>query len=247
MDGDCRHHPHAPTFPCPDQPPKRLFCPAGASGHPPRSGCRPHRDVGPSLSGWRETPGDRGLLVGRDGDAYVSSNKQPPAANGSGPVDPAPRPVRRSFTAEYKAAVAAGCEAAPYGEKSAVLRREGTVPFPRAAMDPGPQHRHAGRVHEWSRGFSAWSGLDCAVDCRFPGRARPDPPQVELIARLTALGDGQASRGAASPIHWIACRMPDYGCYRDPPAAWGIRRQRVLEAWSTPHPYPGATSSRQEA
>jgi transposase len=40
-------------------------------------------------------------------------------------VDPAPRPVRRSFTAEYRAQVVAEYEAAPYGEKSAVLRREG--------------------------------------------------------------------------------------------------------------------------
>jgi transposase len=55
----------------------------------------------------------------------VSSNKQTPEPNGSGPVNPAPRPVRRSFTAEYKAAVVAEYEAAAHGEKSAVLRREG--------------------------------------------------------------------------------------------------------------------------
>jgi transposase len=40
-------------------------------------------------------------------------------------VDPAPRPVRRSFTAEYRARVVAEYDAAPRGEKSAVLRREG--------------------------------------------------------------------------------------------------------------------------
>lgn len=40
-------------------------------------------------------------------------------------MDPAPRPVRRTFTAEYKAAIVAEYEAAPHGEKSAVLRREG--------------------------------------------------------------------------------------------------------------------------
>ncbi len=42
-----------------------------------------------------------------------------------GRVDPAARPTRRSFTAEYKARVVAEYEAAPHGEKSAVLRREG--------------------------------------------------------------------------------------------------------------------------
>jgi len=39
--------------------------------------------------------------------------------------DPAPRPVRRSFTAEYRARVVAEYEAAPHGSKAAVLRREG--------------------------------------------------------------------------------------------------------------------------
>ena len=66
----------------------------------------------------------------------MSSNKQTPEPNGSGPVNPAPRPVRRSFTAEYKTAVVAEYEAAPHGEKSAVLRREGLF------------HSH---VQEWTR------------------------------------------------------------------------------------------------
>ena len=42
-----------------------------------------------------------------------------------GEADPAARPVRRSFTAAYRARVLAEYEAAPHGEKSAVLRREG--------------------------------------------------------------------------------------------------------------------------
>ena len=40
-------------------------------------------------------------------------------------VDPAARPVRRSFTAAYRAKVVAEYEAAPRGSKAAVLRREG--------------------------------------------------------------------------------------------------------------------------
>lgn len=39
--------------------------------------------------------------------------------------NPAPNPVRRSFTVEYRARVVAEYEAAPHGEKSGVLRREG--------------------------------------------------------------------------------------------------------------------------
>lgn len=40
-------------------------------------------------------------------------------------VDSAARPVRRIFTAEYRAQVVSEYEAAPRGEKAAVLRREG--------------------------------------------------------------------------------------------------------------------------
>ena len=66
----------------------------------------------------------------------MSSNEQTPEQYGSEPVNPAPRPARRSFTAEYKAKVVAEYEAAPHGEKSAVLRREGLF------------HSH---VQEWTR------------------------------------------------------------------------------------------------
>jgi transposase len=55
----------------------------------------------------------------------MSTSSQSEQQGGSGPVDPAARPVRRTFTAEYKAAIVAEYEAAPHGEKSAVLRREG--------------------------------------------------------------------------------------------------------------------------
>jgi transposase-like protein len=40
-------------------------------------------------------------------------------------VDPAPRPKRRTFTAQYKRAIVAEYEHAPNGHKGAVLRREG--------------------------------------------------------------------------------------------------------------------------
>jgi transposase-like protein len=67
------------------------------------------------------------------GDSFVSSNS--PGLPGAGDHlaagsieavrDPAARPVRRSFTAAYRARVVAEYEAAPYGSKAAVLRREG--------------------------------------------------------------------------------------------------------------------------
>jgi transposase len=57
--------------------------------------------------------------------ALPGSGDHPAAGSSGGLADPAARPVRRSFTAEYRARVVAEYEAAPHGEKSAVLRREG--------------------------------------------------------------------------------------------------------------------------
>ncbi len=54
---------------------------------------------------------------GPDGESVTGSPEEV--------VDPAPRPVRRSFTAAYRARVVAEYEAAPRGKKGGVLRREG--------------------------------------------------------------------------------------------------------------------------
>jgi hypothetical protein len=57
----------------------------------------------------------------------VPSNEDDHSAAGAEAVvaDPSARPLRRTFTAGYRARVVAEYEAAPHGEKSAVLRREG--------------------------------------------------------------------------------------------------------------------------
>ena len=63
--------------------------------------------------------------------SYVSALPDQDAGEASASVavgvvpDPAARPVRRSFTGEYRARVVAEYEAAPRGSKAAVLRREG--------------------------------------------------------------------------------------------------------------------------
>ncbi|MGW2564300.1 hypothetical protein ACWCXB_34885 [Streptomyces sp. NPDC001514] len=44
-----------------------------------------------------------------------------PRSSGS---DPAPRPKRRTFSAQYKLRIVAEYDAAPTGEKGAILRRE---------------------------------------------------------------------------------------------------------------------------
>jgi hypothetical protein len=50
----------------------------------------------------------------------MTSTNGPIAESG----DPAPRPVRRRFSAEYKLRIVAEYDAAPTGEKGAILRRE---------------------------------------------------------------------------------------------------------------------------
>jgi len=92
--------------------------------------------------------------------------------------DPAPRPVRRSFTAAYRLAVVAEYESAPRGEKGAVLRREGLY------------HSH---IKEWTaaRDAGALTGLGGARgSTRSSKGSATDRGEVERLRaqylRLTA-------------------------------------------------------------
>jgi transposase len=92
--------------------------------------------------------------------------------------DPAPRPVRRSFTAAYRLAVVAEYEAAPRGEMGAVLRREGLY------------HSH---IKEWTsaRDAGALTGLGGARGLtRSSKESAKDRGEVERLraqnVRLTA-------------------------------------------------------------
>ena len=53
----------------------------------------------------------------------MSSSPSPIPASATG-ADPAPKPTRRTFPAEYKLRILAEYESAPEGEKGAILRRE---------------------------------------------------------------------------------------------------------------------------
>ncbi len=78
-------------------------------------------------------------------------------------VDPAPRPVRRSFTAAYRAQVVAEYEAAPHGSKAAVLRREGL---------------YQSQIREWTRARDA-----VTVARRRLGDRIGQPPVARTILR----------------------------------------------------------------
>ena len=91
--------------------------------------------------------------------------------------DPAPRPVRRSFTAAYRLAIVAEYESAPRGEKGAVLRREGLY------------HSH---IKEWTRArdVGALSGLAGARKSAASSKGSAKGGDVERLRaqnlRLTA-------------------------------------------------------------
>ena len=132
----------------------------------------------------------------------MSSNKQPPEQNGSRPVDPAPRPTRRSFTAEYKARVVAEYEAAPHGEKSAVLRREGLF------------HSH---VQEWSRARNTAAPAGSTNDSVSPSttarlsRAERETERLRAEnARLTAkLAQTQAALAIMGKAHELLASLAE--------------------------------------
>ena len=133
----------------------------------------------------------------------MSSNKQPSETTGSGPVNPAPRPTRRSFTAEYKAAVVAEYEAAPHGEKSAVLRREGLF------------HSH---VQEWTRahntaapaGPANGSGNTSATTARLSRAERETERLRAENSRLNAkLAQTQAALSIMGKAHELLASLAE--------------------------------------
>jgi transposase len=104
----------------------------------------------------------RGATGGGGGDGS-SSPSGPRSAEG-----PSPRPVRRSFSPEYKLAIVAEYESAPNGEKGAILRREGL---------------YSSHVIEWARARDAgvWEGV---ADSR---RSEKRPKQSVEAAELERL------------------------------------------------------------
>lgn len=107
--------------------------------------------------------------------------------------DPAARPVRRTFTAEYRAQLVAEYEAAPHGQKSAVLRREGlyhsTVREWMQARDAvareasRPTRRHSsGRA-----GGSEGAGKLRAENARLTRELAKSQAVVEIMGKLQGL------------------------------------------------------------
>lgn len=91
----------------------------------------------------------------RRGSDEVMLNPHAPELSIAGGVDPATKPTRRSFTAEYRARSLVEYGAGEHGDKSAVLRREGL---------------YQTQVAEWAKARdAAQAGVSYRRD-RHPGR-----------------------------------------------------------------------------
>jgi transposase len=94
-----------------------------------------------------------------------SSSSGPRSAGG-----PSPRPVRRSFSPEYKLAIVAEYENAPNGEKGAILRREGL---------------YSSHVIEWTRARDA-GALEGVADSRRSEKRLKRSVEATELERLRA-------------------------------------------------------------
>ena len=103
--------------------------------------------------------------------ARATGIEDPGRVSGAGTERPDPevpeRARRRTFTAKYKAEILAAYDAAPEGEKGALLRREGL---------------YSSHIVAWRRARDAGAQAMLAAP---RGRTRRDPQQ-EKIARLEA-------------------------------------------------------------
>lgn len=102
--------------------------------------------------------------------------------------DPAPRPKRRTFTAEYKLRMVAEYDAAPSGEKGAVLRRERLY------------HSH---IIEWrqAREAGALGGLaDRRTSAVRPKKAAEQAELERLRKKVAKLEKDLARRDAALEV-----------------------------------------------
>ena len=107
--------------------------------------------------------------------------------------DPAARPVRRTFTAEYRAQVVAEYQAAPHGQKSAVLRREGLYhsmvrEWMQARDAVARQASRPTRRHGGGRGASSEDpGRLQAENARLTRELAKSQAVVEIMGKLQGL------------------------------------------------------------
>jgi transposase len=103
----------------------------------------------------------------------MSTSRTPASAA----ADPAERPKRRSFTAEYKARIVAEYDATPDGDKAAILRREGL---------------YSSHVIEWRRALSA--GTLASAASKKAEKARADAAELARLRKANARLETELSK-----------------------------------------------------
>ena len=106
------------------------------------------------------------VLNGRDHDGEVAK------------ADPAAKPKKRTFSAEYKLAVLAEYEAAPEGLKGSVLRREGL---------------YSSQITEWRQARDAGQAGALGAHTRQPKR-HPAEAELEKLRRKHERTEAELAR-----------------------------------------------------
>src|SRR3954454_12400183 len=113
----------------------------------------------------------------------TSTDLRAVATADDGVVGPrAERPKRRTFTAEYKAAIVAEYDAAPDGEKGAVLRREGL---------------YSSHVIEWRRAQAAGALAGLEPAARTPKRSA-EQAEIERLRARAERAEAELARTKAA-------------------------------------------------
>ena len=100
-----------------------------------------------------------------------------------GPVGPrAERPRRRSFTAEYKAAIVAEYDAADSGAKGAILRREGL---------------YSSHVVDWRKAREAGALAGLTVATR-PGKQSPEQAEIQQLTARAERAEWELAKTRAA-------------------------------------------------
>ena len=143
----------------------------------------------------------------------MSSPNPDPAPAGVG--DPAARPVRRTFTAEYRNRIIDQYEQAPHGEKSAVLRREGLYQSQlrewTLARDAKPVPRHRRRNAKAGAAAKA-GGVETAARVVQRDYDRLARENVRLTTQLTQTEAALEIMGKLHVLLESISKSTDTGC-----------------------------------
>jgi len=174
----------------------------------------------------------RGRAGERDDESSSPSRPGPRADDG-----PSPRPSRRSFSPEYKLGIVAEYEAAPNGEKGAILRREGL---------------YSSHVIEWTRartavvvddGIATGSTAQAACEIARAQGARRVVLAVPVVppgweSRFQAVTDELVCLATPYPFDSIGRWYRDFRQTRDEEVLTCLDRARAQPAAAPTAPHP---------